>query len=217
MDLIKLTTGEWAIVFATLMGPILAVQAQKFLERIREHESRKLWIFSTLMTTRRSRLSVDHVKALNMIDVSFYGFRFLFFVHWQTRSEKKVITAWKAYLDNLATDMEGWPDSRKEVHWNDRDRQFATLLVLIGSAVGYDFDEVHIKKAGYIPIAHNELEEKQRRLLDSAVNVLQGDQPLKMNVVGFPVNEEAAEAHRKMISQLVAATDGGLLKVSTKN
>ncbi len=45
MDLTKVTTGEWVIVFATVMGPILAVQAQKFLERLREHQNGKLWVF----------------------------------------------------------------------------------------------------------------------------------------------------------------------------
>ena len=32
MDLTKVTSAEWAIVFSTLLGPILVVQAQKLLE-----------------------------------------------------------------------------------------------------------------------------------------------------------------------------------------
>ncbi|MGH6637732.1 MAG: hypothetical protein ACREBY_03885 [Polaromonas sp.] len=70
-----------------------------------------------------------------------------------------------------------------------------------------------MKKAGYIPVAHNEIEEKQRQLLDNAVDVLKGNYPIKMSVVSFPINEPAAEAHRIMISQLAAATDGGIVKV----
>ncbi len=31
MDLTKVTSAEWVIVFATLLGPILVVQAQKLL------------------------------------------------------------------------------------------------------------------------------------------------------------------------------------------
>jgi hypothetical protein len=167
------------------------------------------------MTTPKARLSVDHVRALNMIDVSFYGVR-IFFLHRQTASEKKVITAWKIYLDNLATEMDGWTEPQMQFHWAERDKQFGTLLVAIAAAVGYTFDEVHIKKAGYIPVAHNEIEEKQRQLLDSAVSVLRGDQPIKMNVVAFPINEQGTATHLKMMSQIVAATDGGVLRVSTE-
>jgi hypothetical protein len=65
----------------------------------------------------------------------------------------------------------------------------------------------------YIPIAHNEIENKQLQLLDSAVNVLQGNQPIKMEVVGFPTNPDAAAAHRQMIDQVVAATEGGAVKI----
>lgn len=92
MDLTKVTSAEWAIVFATLVGPILAVQAQKFLEGRREYRAAKLWVFRSLMTTRMQRLSIDHVRALNMIDICFYGQRVAVW-HWQTEAEKKVATA----------------------------------------------------------------------------------------------------------------------------
>ena len=49
-----------AIVFATLFGPILAVQAQKWLERNREIKQRRAWIFRTLMATRATTLSPVH-------------------------------------------------------------------------------------------------------------------------------------------------------------
>ena len=216
MDISKITTSEWVIIFATLMGPILAVQAQKFLEGLREHRNGKLWVFRTLMTTRRQRVSIDHVRALNMIDVSFYGIR-VCFKHWQTRAEKKVAGAWKGYLDNLTTETEGWPEARLEVLWSDREKLFSALLVAIAASVDFNFDELHIRKAGYIPIAHSDTEIKQQQLLDSAVGVLQGRQTLKMDVVSFPPNEQTAAAHRQMISQLVAASKDGVLKVSVAN
>lgn len=42
----KLKTAEWLIIFATVAGPILAVQAQKFIERMRETRQRKLRLFT---------------------------------------------------------------------------------------------------------------------------------------------------------------------------
>ncbi|MDP3170356.1 MAG: hypothetical protein Q8M91_08425 [Polaromonas sp.] len=209
----NMSTGDWAIVFATLMGPILAVQAQKYLEGLREHRNSKLWVFRSLMTTRMQRLSVDHVRALNMIDISFYGRRF-FFWRWQTAAEKRVISAWETYLDNLATDTNEWPESRLHVHFSERARQFNALMVAIGNSVDYNFDEIHIKKTGYIPVAHNDLEAKQQQLLDSAVGVLQGRQAIKMDVSSFPTNPEVAASYQKMIGQFVAITEGGTLKIS---
>jgi hypothetical protein len=62
-----------AIVVATLLGPILAVQAQKWLERDRVVRDRRLQVFRTLMTTRAMNLSPAHVEALNAVPVEFYG------------------------------------------------------------------------------------------------------------------------------------------------
>ena len=165
------------------------------------------------MTTRMQRLSVGHVRALNMIDICFYGQRLVMW-HWQTEAEKKVATAWKIYLDNLATDVKDWPESRQQIHYNNRDKQFNSLLTAIGAAVDYHFDEVHIEKAGYIPIAHNENETKQQQLLESAVGVLQGKQSIKMDVASFPSNPQVAENYQKMIAQITAITEGDALKVS---
>ena len=46
-----------ATVLATVVGPILAVQAQKAVERAQERSRRKSWVFHQLMATRASRLS----------------------------------------------------------------------------------------------------------------------------------------------------------------
>ena len=54
---ITLTTVDFAIIFATLLGPVLAVQAQKLLERQRDIKGWRLAIFRTLMATRAAMLS----------------------------------------------------------------------------------------------------------------------------------------------------------------
>lgn len=52
------------IIAATLLGPILAVQAQKWVEIWNEKRNRKLRIFYNLMATRAGRVSDRHVEAL---------------------------------------------------------------------------------------------------------------------------------------------------------
>lgn len=50
------------------------------------------------MATRGAKVSPDHVEALNMIDIEFYGRR----SGRRSRAEKSVVDAWKIYLDWLS-------------------------------------------------------------------------------------------------------------------
>ena len=61
-----------AIVFATIVGPILAIWASEFRQKNRQNQERKEWVFRTLMTTRSARLHPDHILALNYIDFAFH-------------------------------------------------------------------------------------------------------------------------------------------------
>ncbi len=202
-------TKDWVIVFATLLGPILAVQAQKAVETIRERRNRKIWVFGQMMATRAARVSPDHVRALNMIDLVFYGRR-LMGVMRRSKSEQAVLDSWKEYLDHLSTKV----DDENLALWSTRgDELFTNLLFAIASDLGLRFDRVQLKKGAYSPIAHGDLENEQTVLRRAAIRALAGETPLKMNVVGFPVNEDAVEVHRETIRRLGEALQDGTLKV----
>jgi uncharacterized protein DUF6680 len=69
-----MTGWEIAIIAAaTIAGPILAVQAQKWVERATERRRGQLQVFYWLMATRATRLSNEHVQALNRIELVFRG------------------------------------------------------------------------------------------------------------------------------------------------
>ena len=95
--------SDIVMIFAVILGPILAVQTQKYIELIQETEKRKLHIFRTLMSTRATRLSQEHVTALNMIDIEFYGKKY-FGKRLQSKSEKKIIQLWQVYNNYLNTE-----------------------------------------------------------------------------------------------------------------
>lgn len=209
----NVSAAEWAIVFATLMGPILAVQAQKALEGFRDKRNGKLWVFRTLMATRGTRLSQEHVRALNMIDLTFYG-RKIFWVRWQSSREKKVTTSWKEYLDNLGTDQYQLTEAQTAVLHGKRDTLFVNLLMAIGHDVGFHFDSVAVQKGGYVPNAHGWKAEQQAELLDTAIAVLKGENSLQMEIRSFPVDPAVTGTHKQMLEQVVEATKGGKLYVS---
>jgi len=63
--------SDWAIICATLLAPVLAVQAQKWVERATESRRRRQWIFTTIMANRATRLADENIKALNAIDFEY--------------------------------------------------------------------------------------------------------------------------------------------------
>ena len=55
------------IIIAIIVGSIAAAQVQKWKEGYLKKKNVKLNIFKTLMATRGSRLSLEHVRAINMM------------------------------------------------------------------------------------------------------------------------------------------------------
>src|ERR1700722_1289568 len=130
------------------LGPVLAVQAQKWIERSRENRARKLNIFHTLMATRGLKAaSFEHVQALNSIDIVFDG---------KNAKEKKIILALGEYLDHL-NDFPQDNDEHGQRRWNERTTDLLiSLLQAIGISFGYDFTTVQLKRGVYYPRGHDE-------------------------------------------------------------
>lgn len=182
------------MLIAVLLAPIAAVQVQKYLEVFREVRGRRLRIFKTLMATRAATVSPDHVQALNMIDLEFRDKQF-----------KAVTTAWKTYLDHLSSFPKDNPD--QQAHWGFRRVDLLTaLLIEMGRSLGYEFDEVHIKKGIYAPEAHGRIDDENSLIRSGLVRLLHGDGTVKLDVKSLPVSDEdrtASIALRNALSQLL--------------
>ncbi|WP_206678156.1 DUF6680 family protein, partial [Citrobacter freundii] len=61
------------VVISTLIAPLVAIQATRYLDRKREIRSAQQNLFLTLMATRATPTHIRHVEALNSIDVIFSG------------------------------------------------------------------------------------------------------------------------------------------------
>ncbi|MDH1007405.1 hypothetical protein N5J43_00730 [Pseudomonas nicosulfuronedens] len=198
-------------IIATLLGPILAVQAQKYVERSRARRDHKTWVFQTLMATRGAVLSPDHVRALNMIDVVFYGKKVFGFER-RSRAETVILDCWHEYLDHL----NGSIDEHNYARWGERREELLVrLLEAIAADVGYRFDRVQLKNGGYSPQAHGNLEQEQARLRSLAIQVLSGEQPVKMHVESLPIDPAFAQAQQDLQIKLNDALNGkGALSVT---
>lgn len=176
-----LEAKDWVAVAAIVIGPILAVQAQKIVERIKDKRERRLKIFKALMSTRAERVSREHVQALNMIDIEFYGSKH-FGTKWQSRKEKTVTNAWKNYNDHLNDKTY----ASQEAWFKRGDELLVKLLYEMSQALGYDFDEVQLKRDSYRPEAHANLENAQLAVLNGWAKILNNEKSLPMEITKVP-------------------------------
>lgn len=184
---IKIT--DLAIIFAAVAGPILAVQAQKWLERRGASEARQSVIFRTLMATRASNLSLAHVEALNAVPIEFYR-------------RKAVVDAWKQYLDHMGNDTTA-------SNWNDtRITLLVDMLYAMATGLGYSFNKVEIKNEIYSPRKHGDIETDQDIIRRGLARLLSGQVALPMDVKSFPINEAVAKEQDELRKGLLKLLDG---------
>jgi len=62
-----------ATIVAVFLGPIFAVLVTPWVDNERLKQNRRMEVFRTLLRTRRIRLNPDHVGALNLVEIEFYG------------------------------------------------------------------------------------------------------------------------------------------------
>lgn len=156
------------------------------------------------MATRAARVSPDHVQALNMIDMEFYG-RKIFGFRFQNSKEKKVVESWRIYHDHLNQQV-----AQEAIGiWMVRsDELFTDLLYKMSVALGYNFDQVQIKRGIYHPRAHDEQEIAQLAIRDNLVKILSGEKPLPISVTTFPASQEAFDRQRQILDALLEYLSG---------
>jgi hypothetical protein len=189
---------------ATILGPILAVQAQKWVEKARERRQGRMHVFYWLMATRATRLASEHVQALNRIELEFGGNKF-----------KAVRDAWHLYADKLGESVGDQPsEARLETWSSERDTLFTDLMFTMSRALGYDFDRVQIMRGAYYPRGHGENEARQRNILAGLERVLSGGQPIPMKITEAPSSPEAAALQAQLTEKMAKAyTEDGAFKV----
>jgi uncharacterized protein DUF6680 len=190
---------NWVIVLATLAGPILAVQAQKLVEKIQEGRSQRVRIFKSLMATRGALLSAEHVQALNSIVLEFRGRKF-----------EGVIAAWMEYLDHLGLPRGNDPQLA-EVWDQNRTGFLVALLSAMAKSLGYnEFNKVDLRNKIYTPIGHVEVDFELQAIRRGLLAALSGESHLsmKVDITGFPHDTELAKEQQAIRTGLVELLGG---------
>jgi hypothetical protein len=160
-----------ATILAIVLGPILAVSVDRLQQRWTERKRRRLEIFRTLMRTRRVRLDPDHVGALNLVDLEFYG-------------KRRVTEAFRAYIGHLSAPMP-MPESQDQF-FEQREDLLVALLHAMGKELGYKFDKRDLEKLSYGPSGWSRDQEMQRQNLVLVNQLLSGNRALPVTPMQPP-------------------------------
>jgi hypothetical protein len=161
----------WLTIAAVILGPILALAAQRVLDNLREEHTRQERVFRELMITRAQRLSPRHVEALNAVPLEFR----------KTHRNKRILATWKAYLDHLGTDatkdLPVWIRTGTE--------KLVELLCEMSKRVGPKIEKLSIETEVYLPTMFNTIENEQQAVRQQILEVLDGRGTRKIPVAVF--------------------------------
>jgi len=174
-----LKLADVAIICATLLGPIFAVQVQKFFEARRERAERKAAILRTLLTS--APLSYQAVQALNGIRIEF-------------EDDSKVLEAWRNYID-----------SRTQGHQlsSQAEALYVDLLYQMSKSAGYKIDR-HTLTSSYNPMLHGEIERQQEIIREGVVKLFTGQGSLPLDLRSLPADPQTF-AETQMLRQMLIA------------
>ena len=201
--------SDFAIVFATFMGPIAAVQLQKFLDRHGERNKRQVEVFRALMASRTTPNSPQYVNALNAVPLEFH-------------ENQHVMSAWNDLLIHLNSDASAQPDAWAQIRVN----RFIALLKAMGESLHYNFREAQLQDHAYFPKWQLALMNDQEVVRKGLTDLLTGKTSLPMNVTGFPIDQDMAKRTANLQGLLLEwlegtrvpkmATTGEVAKSATK-
>lgn len=161
-----------ATIFAIVWGPIKAVDIARKREDEREEERRKRQIFTVLMRTRRMYMHVDHVAALNVIQVEF-------------AKEPQVIQTYKAYIRNLS-EAAPQPGPEFDRFTQSRSDLFFDLLYEIAKVLKVDMDKRDLERLAYLPNGWIDEDGEMRAFRRGMIEVLDGRRPIPIDQFKAP-------------------------------
>ena len=161
-------TIDWAVVFATIAGPILAVWASEWRQAKKAIHDRKEWVFRTLWSTRSAKLQPEHVQALNHIDFAF-----------QERDYPEIADAWHLYNQHLNSDQGNTKDSFDR--WHEKAHTLLVgLILLMAKDLKVSFSKSLANQHSYHPIAYVENEKLRNEINVALLDILKGNEAIKV-------------------------------------
>lgn len=165
-----------AILFATVVGPILAVWAAEWRQQRKAQLDRKEWVFRTLMSTRGAKLRPEHVSAINHIEFAF-----------PRNACPAIEDARSLYRKQLRNPSSLSEDLAVREAWNSKANDlFGDLLYLMAVELKIPFTKSDITEESYHPDAHLFSELELREIRNLTLQVLKDGRPINIRPIIDP-------------------------------
>jgi hypothetical protein len=172
-------------ILAIVLSPVIALAVGQLVSSRKEKTSRRHQVFQSLWLTRgdlgsMGRLSPEHVRALNSIQIEFSKTRMDEFYGVAERCDA-VLAAWRNYLAAMYVAPFDDPGSPAAIEFfNARDMLLVEVLFEMSGVLGYLFSREEIRATAYVPQHHLDVEAQVGRLRAALVEVAEGRQPLRI-------------------------------------
>lgn len=123
---------------AIILSPIIALRVTAALDKRNEATKRKLELFRSLMKTRNAIFDAEHVHALNLIEVEFYGV-------------EPVLSAFTTYIESRRPN-EPTEKTAYDRYVEDGQRKRIDLIYQMSVNLGYKYDKKEIEDNAFFPL-----------------------------------------------------------------
>lgn len=166
---VAIIVGLIAAVVGVITAPIVAFRIQNY----KEQKKRKFEIFKTLLATRANLTSLEHLQALNMIDIEYY-------------EEENISQLLDIYRDHLNSYPQNQSKNAQNYWEEKRIDYLIDLLHDMSLFFGYDLDKVILKKGTTSWMSHGTLNIEQTLIRKGVAALLTGQKPMKIQFVNNP-------------------------------
>jgi hypothetical protein len=174
----SLRSIEWITIIAIVVGPIVAVLTQLWIQQYNKKRDQKLFVYAQLSSNRATWANIDFVRAMNLVDVVFY--------------KNRAVREKRAKLMTHIKKTTGADGILQPVDWDKAKDVFAEMLDLMGKELGFDFEHTEIKDSAYYPVAHETLDRLAIEMREKAMEVLNGKRGLNV-IVYAPANQAGGD------------------------
>jgi hypothetical protein len=176
-----------AVVFeiiAILASPVIALVVSGWIAEAKEQTKRRHQVFQSLWLTRNDmnmiggRMSPEHVRALNMIEIEFTATGLDRFYLRVERCDG-VLEAWHVYRQAfMVEDFADNTSADAQAFFAARDMLLVDLLAQMSELLGLQFTRNKIVNSSYAPKGHTQVEFEIAALRTALLAIAQGRQPL---------------------------------------
>jgi hypothetical protein len=180
---------EWLTLLAIIVGPMAAVWVTREVDKRREDHNRRMYVFKTLMRTRRATVHPDHVGALNLIELEF-------------SEDKDVMAAWRVLFNHFGTEhprksdelvapeMELQEKTLRDERFHkrlygERTSALTRLLHSMAKALDFKVEQLEIFEGGYNPQGWQDTEMEQAAVRQFFLDLRMGRRLLPIGVFDY--------------------------------